>query len=119
MRQRNALLAIAVITLPLASCTQYGAWNSQGMWQPIGSNSANLRAMIANPQDIVSGRGSVTAPGGEAARAVTNFETGRTPSLASTSVGYGGANGYGSNAGTGSMSSADSGMGSSSMGSTP
>ena len=105
MKCRIALLAIAALSLPLAGCTQYGAWNSQGMWQPTGSNAANLRAMVADPQDLVAGRGSTTAPGDEAARAVTNFETGKSPSLASTS-------GYGSSGGTSGMSSGSSGMGS-------
>lgn len=112
MRCRIALLAIVTIGLPLGGCTQYGAWNSPGMWQPTGSNSANLRAMVADPQDLVAGQGSSTAPGNEAARAVTAFETGKSPSLASTSS-------YGSSSGTGGMSSGSSGMGSSGMGSTP
>lgn len=97
------IILLVGLGLSLAGCTQYGAWNSPGMWQPTGSNEANLRAMVADPQDLVSGRGRNTAPGDEAAQSVSNLESGKTPSLA------GGAS-------SGSGSSASSGSGSGSLG---
>lgn len=110
MTQRSVLIALAATAL-LGGCTQYGAWNSAGMWQPTGSNSANLRAMVADPNDLSTGRGSHGSPGDEAARAVTNLETGKTPAVASTSSS--------GRSGAGGMSSGGAGSGGTGVGTGP
>jgi type IV pilus biogenesis protein CpaD/CtpE len=96
-------ILLVALGLTLAGCTQYGAWNSPGMWQPTGSNEHNLQAMVADPEDLASGRSSSTAPGDQAAHAVANLESGKSSSLGSSGASYGSSSGSG---GAGGSSSA-------------
>ena len=47
---------IAVVVL-LAGCAETDPYLRPGMWQPTGANTINLAAMVANPRDLVRGRG--------------------------------------------------------------
>jgi hypothetical protein len=48
-----------------------------GTYHPLGDNDANLRAMVANPHDLVEGTGSTTAAGSEAAPPVARLLAGK------------------------------------------
>jgi hypothetical protein len=62
--------------MSLAACTdpvdRPGTWNTSAM-----TNDANLRVMVADPHDLVEGKGQEGSSGAEAAPAVTRLLTGR------------------------------------------
>lgn len=43
--------------LLLAGCASRDPYRRTDVWQPTGANAANLAAMVANPHDLISGRG--------------------------------------------------------------
>ena len=53
----RALLILAA----LCGCTAADPYAREGMWQPNGANSLNLAAMVANPYDLIRGRGDAGA----------------------------------------------------------
>ncbi len=63
-------------------------------WQPTGANDANLRAMVANPEDLTSGRGARGSHAILANAAVTRVLTDRVKQLPKvTTSGFGGGGG--------------------------
>ena len=48
-----------------------------GTWNPTGDNDANLRAMVANPHDLVEGTGQDASAGAEAAPPVARVLAGK------------------------------------------
>jgi hypothetical protein len=73
-----------VILVMLAACTdpidRPGTWNASAK-----SNDANLRVMVADPHDLVEGKGhDGSSSGAEAAPAVTRLLTGRRYPLPSS-----------------------------------
>jgi hypothetical protein len=65
--------------LLLAGCTYdlTDPYQRPGTYRPTGDNDANLRAMVANPADLVEGTGSGAAVGGEAAPPVARLLAGK------------------------------------------
>ena len=60
-----------------------------GTWNPTGDNDANLRAMVANPHDLIGGTGPGTSAGAEAAPPVKRVFTGKRyplPALNASSI---------------------------------
>lgn len=60
-----------------------------GTYNPTGVNDANLRAMVANPHDLVEGEGTGTSLGAEAAPPVARVLAGKRyplPQLNAASV---------------------------------
>jgi hypothetical protein len=57
------------VILLFAGCTydMSDPYMRPGTWNPTGDNDANLRAMVANPHDLVVGTGQGTSAGAEAA----------------------------------------------------
>ncbi len=76
-------LWLAVLLLPVAACD---IDNRPGTWQPVGSNDANLRAMIADPDDLVTGVADTRADGGVVAAAVARYRAGKVKDLPDASV---------------------------------
>jgi hypothetical protein len=65
-----------VILILLAACTD--PMDRPGTWKPsTKSNDANLRVMVADPHDLVEGKGHEGSSGAEAAPAVARLLTGR------------------------------------------
>jgi hypothetical protein len=65
-----------VILIMLAACTD--PIDRPGTWNPSAkSNDANLRVMIADPHDLVEGKGQNGNSGAEAAPPVARLLTGR------------------------------------------
>jgi hypothetical protein len=59
----------------------FDPYQRPGTWTPDGANEANLRVMVANPHDLIEGRGQGVSSGAEAAPAVTRVLTGKRHSL--------------------------------------
>lgn len=62
-------LALIAPLLALAACTP-DRMQDAGTWQPKYVNDANLRAMLANPSDLVAGQAATGSWGQEGASAV-------------------------------------------------
>ena len=80
MRRAMILGLVAV-----AGCTEMEPYNRAGMWQPTGANTLNLAAMVANPRDLIRGRGTVGTPAIEAVPPVNRYWSGRVVALPTTS----------------------------------
>ncbi len=77
----RALPLPALLLASLAGCAATDPLTREGAWHPVGANDANLRAMIADPQDLVNGVPSRLADGGMAAAAVARYHAGRVKPL--------------------------------------
>lgn len=92
-----------VLALPLlaAGCADLDPYRREGMWQPEGVVQGNMAAMVANPTDLVRGRGTDEGDGGRGASAILKWAKagpGGGPSLAGQSYDSGGGGGGGSGA---------------------
>lgn len=57
-KMRVAPLALLAPLLgPLAGCSATDPYERAGIWRPSGVNDANIAAQVANPNDLVRGRG--------------------------------------------------------------
>lgn len=77
----SLLLAMPFI---LTGCADIDPYKREYMWQPEGIANGNLALQVANPMDLVRGRGSDTADGGWAAAAIVRRDSqgpGGGPSL--------------------------------------
>ena len=79
----RATLSLAVLLPALAACE---VQDRPGTWQPVGSNDANLRAMIADPDDLVTGVADTRADGQVVAAAVARYRAGKVRDLPDASV---------------------------------
>jgi uncharacterized membrane protein YgcG len=104
---RCALLAAV---LSVAACQEIEPYARNDMWQPTGANAGNIAAMVANPYDLLHGRGSDRTDSNEPVLAIHRVNTDHTKALldpggnsaASTgSSGGGGGPGGGSGGGGG------------------
>jgi len=75
MRLVGCLMGLMIV----AACAYdpYDPYKRPGTWAPEGSNDANLRVMVANPHDLVSGTGQETNSGAEAAPPVARVLAGK------------------------------------------
>jgi len=73
---RNHWLVVLVL---VSGCTYdpFDPYQRPGTWVPEGSNNANLRAMVANPHDLVEGKGTSVSSGAAAAPPVGRLLTGK------------------------------------------
>ena len=82
---RRALFLVAL--LPLGACGPVFDVNDRvGTWRPVGSNDANLRAMIADPDDLVTGVADHQADGSVVAAAVARYRAGKVKDLPDVSI---------------------------------
>lgn len=94
------LLSFACLAtlLTLAACNSRDPYLRTDVWEPTGANDANIGAMVANPHDLISGRGSPVQNAGEPALAVGHIWTDQPKPLnngSSSSSGSGGSNSAG------------------------
>lgn len=85
MKNVRIMACMAVTALAAAGCSETDPYLRPGMWQPTGANNLNLVAMVANPNDLIRGRGTSGTPGIEATPPVTRYWAGRPVALPSTS----------------------------------
>ncbi len=106
LRGKAWLLPIAL--LALAGCGSRDPYRRTDVWQPTGSNAANLAAMVANPNDLRQGRGVTRIGTIEPAAAVNRLWTDNPRPLApsaSTGAGSGAPASSGSAGGVGGLPS--------------
>ena len=87
-------LAIAASALSLTGCKSRDPYYRTDVWQPDGANAANLAAMVADPHDLIRGRGDNRVLAKEPAQAVEKL-------WAPADTGGGGAGSAGSGGGAG------------------
>ena len=80
---RGAWLGLAGLAV-LTGCAETDPYARAGMWQPTGANNRNLAAMVANPHDLIRGRGERGNSGWESTAPVTRLWAGRTTPLPSS-----------------------------------
>jgi hypothetical protein len=68
-----------IVALLVAGCTydMSDPYLRPGTWNPTGDNDKNLRAMVANPHDLVEGTGQGASAGAEAAAPVARLLAGK------------------------------------------
>lgn len=76
-----------LLLLSLAGCSEKSQYDRPGAWKlpPAGqgANDTNLRAMIANPEDLVQGASAPGTPGAEVVNPVNRLYEGRRRPLPS------------------------------------
>jgi hypothetical protein len=73
--------SLLLIALTVAGCDAIDPYARPGVWTPSGANDTNLRAMVANPADLVQGAGETGAVGQPAADAVAAWRADHTKPL--------------------------------------
>lgn len=58
MSGRTRILGVLCATAALAGCMDRDPYRRTDVWRPTGSNAANIAAMVADPKDMISGRGT-------------------------------------------------------------
>jgi type IV pilus biogenesis protein CpaD/CtpE len=66
------------------------------VWRPTHINEANLELQVAHPSDLTVGRGTLTADGDTAAKAVDRLRNDKVKTLPSASISSVGQSGGGS-----------------------
>ena len=71
---RSMTLSVAFTAglLALAGCDSRDPYLRTDVWQPTGANAGNIAAMVADPHDLISGRGTDVQNAGEPALAVSH-----------------------------------------------
>lgn len=81
----NKLCVALLLLVSLGACTPDYPMDKPGTWSlptaTLGSNDANLRAMLVNPRDIAAGTGEANSKASEAAPPVDRLLTGRRAPL--------------------------------------
>lgn len=80
------LPAVLIPALLLAGCAETDPYLRPGQWQPTGANAINLAAMVANPHDLLRGRGTNGTPAVEAAPPIQRYWSGNRTALPTTST---------------------------------
>ena len=98
--------------LGLAACQDLDPYTRSGTWQPTGANQGNLAAMVANPYDLIRGRGLPATDSKEPTLAINRVSTDAPKPLLDPGGGAsGGSSGGGSSGGSGGGSGSGSGGG--------
>lgn len=88
--------AAGALLFGLAGCgiAARDSWNDPGSWRSAGVNDMNLQVMIANPNDLIAGRGDRGGSAVLATTAVNRYLTDKVKALPKTSgLGLGGGSG--------------------------
>ena len=106
--------------LCLAACQDMDPYTRSDTWQPTGANQGNLAAMVANPNDLIRGRGVTTVDTKDTTLAIDRVWTDQPKALLDPggggSSGGGGGGGSGGSGGGGSGGAGGSGGGGSGSG---
>lgn len=122
MRARLIIrFGMVIGVLMLTACQDMDPYTRTDMWQPSGANAGNIAAMVANPYDLIRGRGVTIVDSKESNIAIGHIWSDTPKALldpggASSSGGIGGGSASGSGA-SGSGGSGGSGGSSGSSGS--
>lgn len=69
---RTSLLAFIASLIALAGCDERDPYLRTDVWKPTGANAGNIAAMVADPHDLISGRGTAVQNSNESAAAVSH-----------------------------------------------
>ena len=78
---RRWRLSLLLVALAAAGCDAIDPYARPGVWTPTGASEANLRAMVANPDDLVRGADEQGTQGQPAADAVAAWRAGHAKPL--------------------------------------
>ena len=82
MQSRTILrCALLAAVLSVAACQEMDPYARNDMWQPTGANAGNIAAMVANPYDLIRGRGSDRTDSNEPVLAIHRVNTDHTKAL--------------------------------------
>lgn len=97
--------AVGAILFGLTGCgiAARDSWDDPGSWRGTGVNDMNLQAMVANPNDLIAGRGERGASAVLATTAVNRYLTDKVKALPKAG-GFGIGGGGGGEAGGGQTS---------------
>ncbi len=73
--------ALTATALLLAGCEAPEPYRRTDAWNPTGANSGNIAAMVAQPADLVRGRGVRRTDARQSAEAIDRLWTGRSRPL--------------------------------------
>ncbi len=94
----RALLCLMIVLAAAGCQNQPEPFERQGTWSVTGVNDSNLKAMIADPHDLVAGRGETTTLSADAVPPVQRLRTGKRFPLSSESATTGVSAGQSTNA---------------------
>jgi len=114
----------AACLLALGGCEDRDPYRRTDVWKPTGANAANIAAMVADPRDLLQGRGATRSDIRSPELAVERVWTDQAKpfiggSAGSSGGGGGGGSSSGSGGGSGGSGSSGSGSGGSGAGGTP
>jgi hypothetical protein len=91
MTPRLSRFSLPLLALPLlaAGCSLTDPTQAVGYWHPRGVNDGNLAVMVADPHDLVEGRGVRFSDGTLAAAAVDRLYRDKPRALPDTSLAVG------------------------------
>lgn len=75
-----------ILLLALSGCAAEDPLTRPGLWQPVGANDANLAAMVADPDDLVTGVSDRRMDGQVAAAAVARYRAGKVKDLPDSNI---------------------------------
>ena len=75
-----------ILFVVLAGCAAEDPLTRPGLWHPVGANDANLAAMVADPNDLVTGVVDPRMDGQVAAAAVARYRAGKVKDLPDTNI---------------------------------
>ena len=81
----RSVLGLSLL-LGVAGCAWEDPLTRSGQWHPVGANDANLRTMIADADDLVTGVASRAADGQVVAAAVARYRAGRVKDLPDSTI---------------------------------
>ena len=78
---RGPVLLVLLAPAAVGGCATLDPYERPGQWQPVGANSRNLAAMVANPRDLIRGHGETRTSGVQATSPVTALLAGKPAPL--------------------------------------
>lgn len=97
-RRLAAAFGLACVLAALAGCTERDPYRRTDVWQPTGASAGNLAAQVADPNDLIRGRGATRVDGHNATTAVERLWNGtpRPVNVIGATTGMSGGAGSGS-----------------------
>ena len=77
----KTIILATIASMLVSGCAAQDPYTREGVWRPNGANDRNLRAMIANPDDLTAGAVDTAADGQVMAAAVARYRSGRVKEL--------------------------------------